>query len=87
MAAGPLVREVTVDAVGDTVNGTLEVAAPAAGAKIVGVFVKTAPPEFTLKGYTLSNTAATAGSIRYDCRGKAAVNYPVVLTVADSDTD
>lgn len=87
MAAGPLIREVSVTAVGDTKGGSLAVAAPAAGAKIVGVFVKSAPVEFKLVGVTLSNTAATAGSIKYDCRGPASASYTVVLTVADSDVD
>ncbi len=89
MAAGPLIRQVTVSAAGATRNGTLAIAAPAAGAKIVGVFVKSqmACPEFTLLGVTLSDTAATAGSILYSCAGITGVTYSVVLTVTDSDTD
>ncbi len=88
MAAGPLLRTVTVTAASGTFDGTLAVAAPASGAKIVGVFVKSAPPEFRLKGITLSDTAATAGSIRYDCAGPGgSTTYSVQLTVADSDLD
>lgn len=89
MAAGPLIRQVTVNAAGATRNGTLSVTAPAAGAKIVGIFVRNqaSVPEFALLGVTLSDTAATAATIQYSCAGLSGATYPVVLTVSDSDTD
>lgn len=87
MAVGPLIREVTVVPVGGTKDGTLAIAAPAAGAKIVGVDIKWCSPEFSLTGLVLSNTAATAGTLRYDCAGKSGTNYTAVLTVSDSDVD
>lgn len=87
MAAGPVVREVTISASGATLEGSATITAPASGAKIVGVMVKYAPPEFSLTGVTLSNTAATAGTIKYNCAGKSGSTYNAVLTVTDSDTD
>lgn len=79
MAAGLAQSVVATDTInGDTTDTT--VLTPTAGARIVGVFVKSKAPEISITGI-VSDATGDSVTVSYKTKGLAGVTYPIALTV------